>query len=203
MTSNLYSFWLYFRSVSWHHTMNIKKTNVFIYPLDSKVIFPYHEYAFSLSSHVYERIDHYHIKQRHSIISSALPLASIKLNNLLKGVSNQLMGFLGMGWCLKSINQKFLDIVSRIKQRSLSTISLGWRSPDSELALWTKWMEIWLRALKYSQMMSWSNPKPRLKRKIWWWFWRKRWKYTMNAKWSIMKPRSKNKSSTNRRVSIR
>ena len=36
---------------------DIKKTNVFIYPLDNKVIFPYHEYAFSLSSHVYERRD--------------------------------------------------------------------------------------------------------------------------------------------------
>lgn len=34
--------------------MNIKKTNVFIYPLD-KVIFPYHEYTFSISSNVYER----------------------------------------------------------------------------------------------------------------------------------------------------
>ena len=35
--------------------MIIKKSNVFIYPLENKVIFPYHEYAFSINSNVYER----------------------------------------------------------------------------------------------------------------------------------------------------
>ena len=35
--------------------MNIKKNNVFIYALDMKVIFPYHEYAFSINSNIYER----------------------------------------------------------------------------------------------------------------------------------------------------
>ena len=35
--------------------MNIKKSNVYIYPLDLKVIFPYHEYGFSINSNIYER----------------------------------------------------------------------------------------------------------------------------------------------------
>lgn len=35
-------------------SMNIKKNNVFIYPID-KVVFPYHEYAFSITSNLYER----------------------------------------------------------------------------------------------------------------------------------------------------
>lgn len=36
--------------------MNIKKTHVFIYPIEGKVIFPYHEYAFSINSNIYERM---------------------------------------------------------------------------------------------------------------------------------------------------
>ena len=34
-------------------SMIIKKSNIFIYPLENKVIFPYHEYAFSINSNVY------------------------------------------------------------------------------------------------------------------------------------------------------
>jgi len=33
--------------------MSIKKINVFIYPID-KVVYPYHEYTFQISSNVYE-----------------------------------------------------------------------------------------------------------------------------------------------------
>lgn len=35
--------------------MNIRKTNIFIYPIE-KVIFPYHEYTFQITSNLYERI---------------------------------------------------------------------------------------------------------------------------------------------------
>ena len=35
--------------------MNIKKSNVFLYALDSKVIFPYHEYSFTINSNQYDR----------------------------------------------------------------------------------------------------------------------------------------------------
>lgn len=49
--------------------MNIKKNNVFIYPLD-KVIFPYHEYTFSISSNLYERKIHL-IQPKPTIILSA------------------------------------------------------------------------------------------------------------------------------------
>ncbi len=35
--------------------MNIKKSNVFLYPLDGKVIFPYHEYTFTINSNNYDR----------------------------------------------------------------------------------------------------------------------------------------------------
>jgi hypothetical protein len=33
----------------------MKKHNIFIYPLEGKVIFPYHEYRFSINSHAYQR----------------------------------------------------------------------------------------------------------------------------------------------------
>jgi hypothetical protein len=35
--------------------MNIKKSNVFLYALDSKVVFPYHEYSFTINSNQYDR----------------------------------------------------------------------------------------------------------------------------------------------------
>ena len=35
--------------------MNIKKSNVFLYALDGKVIFPYHEYSFTINSNQYDR----------------------------------------------------------------------------------------------------------------------------------------------------
>jgi hypothetical protein len=34
--------------------MNIKKSNIFLYPLDNKVVFPYHEYTFSINSNQYD-----------------------------------------------------------------------------------------------------------------------------------------------------
>ena len=33
----------------------MKKHNIYIYPIESKVIFPYHEYRFTISSHSYQR----------------------------------------------------------------------------------------------------------------------------------------------------
>ena len=33
----------------------MKKHNIFIYPLEGKVIFPYHKYRFSINSHAYQR----------------------------------------------------------------------------------------------------------------------------------------------------
>ena len=33
----------------------MKKQNIYIYPLEGKVIFPYHEYRFTISSHSYQR----------------------------------------------------------------------------------------------------------------------------------------------------
>lgn len=35
--------------------MNIKKSNVYLYPLDGKVVFPYHEYTFTINSNHYDR----------------------------------------------------------------------------------------------------------------------------------------------------
>ena len=34
----------------------MKKHNIYVYPLEGKVIFPYHEYRFTISSHSYKRI---------------------------------------------------------------------------------------------------------------------------------------------------
>lgn len=34
--------------------MNIKKSNVYLYPLDNKVVFPYHEYTFTINSNHYD-----------------------------------------------------------------------------------------------------------------------------------------------------
>ncbi len=36
----------------------MKKSNVFIYALEDKVIFPYHEYTFTIGSNVYNRINY-------------------------------------------------------------------------------------------------------------------------------------------------
>lgn len=33
--------------------MSIRKSNVFVYPID-KVIYPYHEYAFQITSNIYQ-----------------------------------------------------------------------------------------------------------------------------------------------------
>jgi len=33
----------------------MRKQNIYIYPLEGKVIFPYHEYRFTISSHSYQR----------------------------------------------------------------------------------------------------------------------------------------------------
>ena len=49
--------------------MNIKKNNVFIYPIE-KVVFPYHEYAFSITSNLYDRT-YFLIQPSNTITSSA------------------------------------------------------------------------------------------------------------------------------------
>lgn len=33
----------------------MKKQNIYIYPLDGKVIFPYHEYRFTINTQSYQR----------------------------------------------------------------------------------------------------------------------------------------------------
>lgn len=33
----------------------MKKSNIYIYPLDGKVIFPYHEYRFTINTQSYNR----------------------------------------------------------------------------------------------------------------------------------------------------
>ena len=33
----------------------MKKHNIYVYPLEGKVIFPYHEYRFTISSNSYQR----------------------------------------------------------------------------------------------------------------------------------------------------
>jgi hypothetical protein len=34
----------------------MRKHNIYVYPLEGKVIFPYHEYRFTISSHSYQRM---------------------------------------------------------------------------------------------------------------------------------------------------
>ena len=55
----------------------MKKQNIYVYPLDGKVIFPYHEYRFTISSNSYQRT-HQPIKQKITTTSSASPPNSIK-----------------------------------------------------------------------------------------------------------------------------
>ncbi len=54
--------------------MNIKKSNVFLYPLDSKVIFPYHEYTFTINSSNYDRTKFIYLKLTFTTIWLVLSL---------------------------------------------------------------------------------------------------------------------------------
>lgn len=62
----------------------MKKQNIYIYPLEGKVIFPYHEYRFTISSHSYQRKNVF-IQLKHTITSSAL------LRNLISSKSIELL----------------------------------------------------------------------------------------------------------------
>ena len=80
----------------------MRKQNIYIYPLEGKVIFPYHEYRFTISSHSYQRTSLI-IQLNYTIISSDFPPSLINSNST--ELSSRLRGYRDMGPYLRYKNQ--------------------------------------------------------------------------------------------------
>lgn len=91
--------------------MSIRKTNILIYPID-KVIFPYHEYAFQISSNMYERTIYFYSQLKSMIISLVL-LPRLTRPTLEANRLKRYKEYHAMEFCLKLINLRFLDIKQR------------------------------------------------------------------------------------------
>lgn len=152
--------------------MNIKKSNVFIYPLD-KVIFPYHEYTFSINSNLYERKLPL-TQHKRTIIwldSSQNLLTSRRRTTRLR----KLMESHAMECYLKFINQKLLATELPRNQKYTNLISTGLLLHVFASALWRKFKPalnmkpILLPVLRSSLTIFLNKLRCKFKRKSYLW----------------------------------